>query len=272
LRGEIVVNTDASIRIEPSALKRLIAVFSDPSIGAASGRDVSVAREGGRANAGEAGYVGYEMRVRSLETRVAGIVGASGCFYAIRSHLHRVPLPEWLSRDFAAAMIAARHGYRAVSVDAAVCFVPRTTSLAREYRRKVRTMSRGMQTMHHMRHLLNPVRYGWFAWMLFSHKICRWAVPWSGVGFLAGLALLSPTTPWAAWGTAACLVGLLGCSLAWLAAREQPRASAVTLAAYLLAGNVAALHATIDALRGDRMATWEPTRRTAVHATAGRTG
>lgn len=34
---------------------------------------------------GEAGYVGYEMKIRDWETRVGGIIGASGCLYAIRT-------------------------------------------------------------------------------------------------------------------------------------------------------------------------------------------
>ena len=39
------------------------------------------------ANRGESGYVGYEMWVRGLETRVGTIVGASGCFFASRREL-----------------------------------------------------------------------------------------------------------------------------------------------------------------------------------------
>jgi cellulose synthase/poly-beta-1,6-N-acetylglucosamine synthase-like glycosyltransferase len=118
LTGEIVVNTDATISIPRESLKPLIRAFRDPTVGVASGRDVSVAAtrdvEGNRS---ESGYVGYEMWVRSLETRFGSIVGASGCFYAIRRHLHRPEFPSGLSRDFASCIIARRHGYRAVSVD-----------------------------------------------------------------------------------------------------------------------------------------------------------
>src|SRR5690606_3590188 len=91
LTGEIVINTDASVRITPHSLKPLIARFTDPRVGLASGRDVSVAHVDDDANRGESGYVGYEMWIRKLETRLDGIVGASGCFYAIRAHLHRLP-------------------------------------------------------------------------------------------------------------------------------------------------------------------------------------
>ena len=117
LRGDIVVTVDASSRIPPDALLPLIAAFSDPSVGVASGRDVSVASDARAVRAPEAKYVGYEMWVRRWETAFRGIVGASGCFYAERAALYRHPVPEHLSRDFAASLVAQRHGYRAVAVD-----------------------------------------------------------------------------------------------------------------------------------------------------------
>ncbi len=268
LRGEIVVNTDASVRIAPDAVKRLVVWFGDPAIGVASGRDVSVSRDDEAANAAESGYVGYEMWIRDLESRVAGIVGASGCFYAIRAPLYMTLVPEALSRDFAAALIARERGYRAVSVKEAVCFVPRTTSLRREYRRKVRTMARGMETLHDRRHLINPLRHGAFAWQLVTHKIFRWLVPWAGVVALAALAVLATRHAWAPWlaGLSVVVLGLAALAWWWPDGRPMPRA--VSLSGFVVAGNVAALHATVKALRGERNPIWEPTRREGV-GTAG---
>ena len=61
------------------------------------------------------------MKIRDLETALLSIVGASGCFYAIRKDLHLIPLPGPLSRDFAAALHARENGFRAVSVPNAIC-------------------------------------------------------------------------------------------------------------------------------------------------------
>src|SRR6185436_9788106 len=97
----------ASVRLAKDCLKPLVAHFSDPTVGVASGRDVSVARVEDTANGGESGYVGYvgyEMWVRDRETQLSGIVGASGCFYGIRAQLHMTLVPEALSRDFASAL------------------------------------------------------------------------------------------------------------------------------------------------------------------------
>lgn len=261
LTGEIVVNTDASIRIDPEGLKALIAPFKDPQVGLASGRDLSVGRAGDEANQGEAGYVGYEMWVRDLETAAGGIVGASGSYYAIRRALHETPLPEGLSRDFAAALHTHEAGLRAVSVPEATCRVPRTGSLKQEYPRKVRTMVRGMQTLLYKRALLDPRRHGRFSFMLFSHKVCRWMLPWIGLVGFAGLLALAPTQAWARVLVALAGAGALIGSVAWALGGDRRLPGVVALPAYFLMGNAAALKASLLALVGSRNSVWEPTRR-----------
>ena len=262
IRGEIVVNSDASIRMHPSAIRLLVAAMSDPGVGVASTRDVSVAPGQAAANVTEAGYVGYEMRVRALETRAGGIVGASGSGYAIRAALHRIPVRADLSRDFSAALTARTHGFRAVSVDGAICYVTRTVSLRAEYRRKVRTIKRGIDTLIHQRHLLNPLRHGLFAWKLWSHKVCRWLLPPLLVPGIVGLALLAGTMSWAraalALGTAGALTAAIGA--AWNPERPMPRALSVV--SFAAAANLAVVHALWRVARGREDRLWEPTRRT----------
>ena len=201
------------------------------------------------------------MWVRSLETRFGSIVGASGCFYAIRRHLHRPDFPADLSRDFASCIIARRQGYRAVSVDDAVCYVPRAGSLDREYRRKVRTMARGLSTLWHERELLNPFRFGRFAWMLASHKLVRWLVWLTWPAAVVGLGLLAWADPrfWplpAAAGVAIA-VGWVG----WWWSRRGSAPRLLALPGYALAGAVAGFAAWMRALGGAPLAVWEPTRR-----------
>lgn len=262
LSGEIVVNTDASVRVHRSAVRHLVLALTDPDIGLASARDVSVAGHAAPITAGEATYVGYEMWVRDLETAVSGIVGASGCLYAIRAGLHDEYLPDALSRDFAAALVTRERGFRAVSVPEAICFVPRSTSLRHEYRRKVRTMSRGLATLIYKRRLLDPFRYGAFAWMLASHKLARWLVPWAAVVAVARLVGLAYSDPWAARALIGCGVFGIAAALGWLwpEGRRLPRILAMP--AFAAGGVVAALHAWVRVLAGRQAATWEPTRRT----------
>ncbi|HEX8725047.1 MAG TPA: glycosyltransferase, partial [Gemmatimonadaceae bacterium] len=254
--GDIVINTDASVRVHREAVRHLVRAFEDPTVGVASGRDVSMSRAEVPTSPGESAYVGYEMWVRDLETRVDGIVGASGCLFGIRTALHRQPLPEHLSRDFDAALIARRNGLRAVSVPDALCYVPQSTSLRREYRRKVRTMARGLATLWNARQLLNPARYGSFSWTLASHKLCRWLLPWT-VAAVVATAAVTARESWLARivlaGTAA---GAGATAFAWWQesrGRRAPRL--ISVAAFTTAGLAAGLHAWVQWLSGRRAAT-----------------
>jgi cellulose synthase/poly-beta-1,6-N-acetylglucosamine synthase-like glycosyltransferase len=258
--GTIIINTDATIRIEPKSLKALIRAFQDPEIGLASGRDVSVGDTGREGNQAESGYVGYEMWLRSLETRAGSIVGASGCFYAIRRDLFDALFPSALSRDFAAALITVGKGFRAVSVDEAVCLVPRTWSLRAEYRRKVRTMTRGLETLWYTRRVLGS-RGPLFALELLSHKLIRWLVFLVAPLAPIGLGLLALSEPWARWALGAGLLCLLlaAGAFAWPEGQKPPRLLAVF--GFLVGSHVAGFRAWMKALAGELNPVWEPTRR-----------
>lgn len=261
-RGSIIVNVDAGVRLLPHSLKALIRAFGDPSVGVASGRDVTAADDTAMRNA-ESGYVGYEMWLRGLESRLGGIVGASGCFFGFRRELVDLSLPEDLSRDFASALIARDRGYRSVSVSDAVCLVPQTRGLGAELERKARTMARGLETLFHFRHLMNPWRFGGFAFRLISHKLCRWlvslslpvsalAVLWWSAESEAGRIVLAALLAGVATGFA---------GMRWPHGRRAPRL--VVVAGYLLASNVAGVRAWSRFLMRRRTAVWQPTSRPA---------
>lgn len=260
LRGEIVVNIDATARPTRGALKELVAAFADPTVGVASGRDVSTGDPAVHNNAGESRYVGYEMWVRGLETRFGSIVGASGCFYATRRGLYDRHFPESLSRDFASALVACEHGLRSVSVDNALCEVPRTRSLHSEFRRKVRTMHRGLETLWFKRALLNPFRHGKFAFALFSHKLCRWILPLTLPLAVAGLLMIAAEST---LGTVlvAALAALLAVSGVALRRGDRAVFRMLAMPSYLVVANTAGIIAWWEVCRHQQEPIWEPTRR-----------
>lgn len=259
-RGEILVNVDATIIIPPQSLKPLVRTFDDPTIGVASGRDVSVGAGEKSATHAESVYVRYEMWVRNLESRVDSIVGASGCFYGSRRHVHGRPLPPGLSWDFAAALVARKQGYRSVSVPQAVCLVPRSAEIRTELRRKVRTMARGLSTLFYHRALMNPSRYGAFALMLISHKLLRW-LPYLLAPFAyAALGVLAVDSVTA---RALLAVATLGIALGVVGMRSDRSTvlKPIALAGFAVAVFSAGFLAWWEAIRQTQMATWEPTPR-----------
>lgn len=263
-RGQIIVNIDATVLVPASSLKPLIRAFDDPTVGVASGCDVSVGSAGKSGMGGETRYTGYEMRVRDFETRAGSIVGASGCFYGIRRVIRAASsLPPGLSWDFASTLLARRQRYRSVSVREAICVVPRGREIGPELKRKTRTMARGLRTLFYFRDLMNPFKYGGFSLMLVSHKLFRWIPYLIWPASIVALAILAAKSS-----VAAMLLGLitLGAVIGGAAIRTNFLRSFKPFAgaAFVVAAVCAGFLAWVDAFRGASMATWDPTTRPSV--------
>jgi glycosyltransferase involved in cell wall biosynthesis len=264
-RGEIIVNVDATVLVPAGSLKKLIRVFDDPTVGVASGRDISVGAADKQGTGAESGYVRYEMWVRDLETRAGSIVGASGCFYGIRRRIRVLALPPGLSWDFASTLVARKQGYRSVSVPDAVCIVPRTAEIRFELRRKARTMARGLSTLFYFRELMNPFSYGRFALMLISHKLLRWVPYLLAPVAIFPLGLLAVRSSIGAMLLAAVVVGLLAGAV--VISYGKPIAfKPLALAGFFVAALTAGFLAWCDVLSGTSMVVWEPTPRSTASA------
>lgn len=254
-RGEIVVFTDAAIRLEPGAIRALVAPFADSGVGCVSGEDHI---PGG---GGEGLYGRYELFLRRAESAVASIVGASGSIYAQRRELcpH---FEEGMAPDFLSVLRTVEAGKRAISEPGARGEMAALDDQAREFRRKVRTLIRGMTALAAHRHLLNPFRSGRFAFILASHKGMRWAVPVFLAMMLVGNALLLPSTFYAALALPHALFYLL--ALASLGgvpglARFLP----ARIAGYFVNVNAAIALAWVQFLGGRRQEIWTPSQRVA---------
>ncbi|HXW97236.1 MAG TPA: hypothetical protein VEI47_06585, partial [Gemmatimonadales bacterium] len=134
-------------------------------------------------------------------------------------------------------------------------------SLMREFRRKIRTMARGLATLWYKRHLLNPFGYGLFAWMLWSHKLIRWLVFLAVPAALLALALLSLRSGVARILLALSLLGIVLGIVAMRAPEGRRLPKPVALAGFALASHLAGLLAWKRFFRGELNTTWEPTRR-----------
>jgi hypothetical protein len=99
--------------------------------------------------------------------------------------------------------------------------------------------------------------------MVFSHKICRWLLPWAALASVVALGLLAATHPLFAIAFAACVIVLVLAVVGW-SLSERPGVPAIfSIPAYLVAGNAAAAHALVRVLFGRQDPVWEPTRREA---------
>ena len=85
--GDILVFSDVATALAPDGISSIVGNFADASVGCVSSVDRFVDADG--TLSGEGAYVRYEMFLRGLESRVNGLVGLSGSFFAARREVCR---------------------------------------------------------------------------------------------------------------------------------------------------------------------------------------
>ena len=253
--GELLVFTDAAIMLERQSLRALVGHFSDPAIACVSGEDYIEGAET------EGLYGRLELLLRREEAQLHSIAGASGCFYAQRRDCCP-PFKPGMAPDFLSVLVAVTAGKRALAEPLARGSMTATSNQRAEFDRKVRTFLRGITALLGNAHLLNPLRYPAFGFILWSHKLMRWLAPLPMIGCLVAAAALADEPLYlaafiaqlAAYGAA--IAGLLAPALA-------ARVGLVRLAAFFLLVNLAALLAFAQWFAGRRVEVWTPTRRPA---------
>ena len=256
--GELVVFTDATTRIEPQALIAMVENFADPSVGCAAGSLVYETKEPNPTAAGGAAYWGYELGLRRAESALGSLVGVSGCLYTVRRSAYRPIAPELIS-DFVIAMRLREQGLRTVLEPRAVCFEDTLDRTGEELAMRVRVAVRSIDALVAERRLLNPFRYGCYAWQLWSHKALRYAAPFFWLVAL-GTSLALAGNP--------LYMGLFALQLLLIAAgvagfllhASAQRTGFLTKPYYFLLTNVASFLATLRYLKGERIVTWKPVR------------
>jgi cellulose synthase/poly-beta-1,6-N-acetylglucosamine synthase-like glycosyltransferase len=259
--GEVVVLSDADSLLAPDALRRLVAPFADPEVGAVAGDFRYVATEGeGR---GERSYWTLDRGWRWLESRAGSVTAATGQLYAIRRAL-ATPVPDGVTDDFHLSTGAVDAGRRLWFEPGAVAHGPVAASTEAEFRRKVRLIGRGFASVWSRRRLLDPRRTGFYALQLLTHKVLRRLVGLPLVALAATAPLLWSVHPIYALAAVAQL-GFHGLAALGFALRDTRVGGSAPFALPLAfdAANLAGLIAFFRFARGRTERGWSPERGSA---------
>jgi len=255
--GDILVFSDVATRIPGNSLRILALQFEDSQIGAISSEDQFISHDG--RIVGEGAYVKYEMWLRRLESERAGLIGLSGSFFAAR----REVCEKWdiySPSDFSTALNCAKKGLVAITCPDVVGIYSDVKDPGLEYRRKIRTVVRGVTAITRHPEALNPFRMGLFAFQVWSHKIMRWGVPWFMIMLLVSSLLLAgegPVYRLALW----LQVAFYGvAALGWLFSTLR-KYTAIRIIYFFVQTNIALANALLLFLAGKRMTVWIPSQR-----------
>ncbi len=257
--GEIILFSDATTDYRPEVFQKILPAFADETVGCVAGRLVYVDHAETNVGKGARNYWSYETFIKSAEAATCSLIGASGCLYAVRRSAYEPMHPEACS-DFLICTDLYRRGLRSVFEPTAVCYEQTNRYAGDEMRMRVRVISQTFTDLWRNRDMMNPLKSGFFAVELVSHKLLRYAVPVLLIGLLASSVLLDPFSPFYAIAMMlqAGFYGMAG--LAWLAERAGKRLTLLAMPLYFVLANLASVIAFYKFLRGERYATWEPIR------------
>ncbi|RPJ76787.1 MAG: glycosyltransferase family 2 protein [Acidobacteria bacterium] len=266
--GELLVFSDANIMCHPQALRMLARNFADPAVGGVAGHTVYRLEEGSESSSqGESLYWDYDTRLKQLESLTGNIVSAHGGLYAVRRSLYRPVADTAVTDDFAISTEVVAQGYRLVFEPAALASEVAVPEARREFCRRVRLMTRGLRGVVLRRRLLNPLRFGFYSVVLFSHKVLRRLALVPLVLIAGTSAYLAPTHPFYFSAAAAqalfyalAVVGLL------LRRTAIGRLKPIYIPFYYCMANVASGVALVQLLTGRRIELWQPQRHPAIPA------
>jgi cellulose synthase/poly-beta-1,6-N-acetylglucosamine synthase-like glycosyltransferase len=258
-RGEIILFSDATTLYSADVLSVMLPNFADETVGCVAGRLVYVDPARSSVGQGARSYWGYETFLKHHESRICSLIGASGCLYAVRRSAYVPMYPEACS-DFLIATKMVEQGLRAVYEPRAVCTEETNKRVDKELRMRVRIITQTFTDLWRHRAMMNPLRSGFYAVQLISHKVMRYLVPlFLVLVFVSSAALASRSLFYGLIALAQiCFYG--AATLSWLMERVGWRNRILALPQYFVIANMASVLALYQFLRGERYARWEPIR------------
>jgi cellulose synthase/poly-beta-1,6-N-acetylglucosamine synthase-like glycosyltransferase len=259
-QGDIIVFSDANSMYDEDAIKNLVSNFADDRIGFVTGYTRYVEKDADQVAPSIGIYAKIEKLTKAWESKLSSCVGADGAIFAIRRHLYR-PLSDVDINDFVIPLNIIKQGLKGVLEEKAYCVEKTAGNSKGEFRRQTRITNRTLRAIYNNASLLNPLRYGFFSFELFSHKISKFLTPF----FLLSLACCSvvlmnsgTTYRLISMVQAVCylfaLLGYSGKGLKILSGLDSLCYTFVAMNAAILAG-------WVQFVRGRTYTTWSPVKR-----------
>jgi cellulose synthase/poly-beta-1,6-N-acetylglucosamine synthase-like glycosyltransferase len=207
----------------------------------------------------EGAYWRYEQLLKFFESRLNMLVGANGGVFAIRRELFD-PLPRFaIIDDFLIAMQIRSRGYKVVYDPQAIAYEETAGDARQEFQRRKRIGAGAYHALRYTWKMLLPSA-GSVCLSYWSHKICRWLVPFALVfGLLSALFLSGHT-----FYRYAALVGLAAIAAASYGYSLEVRGRAAgifSIPYYFLSMNLALMLGFFRFVAGSQTAVWRRTAR-----------
>lgn len=256
--GEVIIFSDANAMYSRDVIRRLVRNFADAAVGAAVGESTYVDPRA-ESERSEGLYWRYETAVKRLESATGSVVGGDGAIYAVRRALY-TPMPADAISDFLNPLQIVQAGYRCVYEPEARSYERAAEDFGKEFRRKVRIVNRAWRALFRMSSLLNPLRHGFVAVELISHKLLRWLVPAFLLALLIANAAVLDEGPLYRLAMAGQGAFYLLAVTGFVVRRRAHVPAILSVPFYFCMVNAASALGIVDAFRGKTYTTWATAR------------
>jgi len=279
-RGEVLVFTEANVRLEKKALRNLVRNFADWHVGGVCGTvRMRRRRTGDSLGLGESLFARYDTRVRHLESELGSVHSADSSLYAIRRNLFQAPRNLGQADDLAISSQVVFSGKRLIHEPRAICRRDTPADGAREMRRRLHQANYTMRSILELKWGL--LRQRSYAKQLLAHTLARYLTPVWLMTLLATTYLLAPYSRILELALWAQLTLAAVASLGWvLRSKRAGRLPLLALPAWFAGLNIAYFFGLYCTLTGRRPVGATPRKygrdesaaRSATADTADRTG
>jgi len=258
LDTDIVVFSDATSKLELQSLRLLVKGFADESIGCVVGRLKYIDPNKAEIAKGEQTYWSYETRIKNWEENVYSLLSVSGTFYGIRKDLFPVDMADDLADDLIAVLNCVGKGKRVVSEKDAVCREDAIHADDAEMNKRWRITVQNLRGLMALPKIFNPFHYGWYMWMIVSHKLYRVLVPLLLIGTLLTNVFLTDGSEFFKWSLLMQIVFYMIAAVGaiWKEGRPKP----INIVYYFCVTNLSILLGIIKFLKGEKVAVWDTER------------
>lgn len=260
--GEIILFSDATTKYRRDVLKEMLPNFADETVGCVAGKLIYVDSTDSGVGQGAKSYWNYETFIKESESRACSLIGASGCLYAVRKSAYRPMYAEACS-DFLIATVLYEQGLRTIYEPKAICTEETNKNTDKEMQMRVRVILQTFTDLWRNRSMMNPLKSGFYAVELISHKVFRYAVPVFLILSLISSFILAFYSGFFTIVFALQIGFYLSALIALILEKSGKSLGILAIPLYFVLTNAASLIGFYKFLRGERTARWEPIRETA---------
>lgn len=173
ITSELTIMSDANCYFDKSAVREIVACFSNPEIKYVCGATVFTNADDNCTAESENTYWDMDSKCRDIESRFQTITAGDGNLYACRTADYKdVSFIECHDSSF--PVLFALDGYRAVFDPKAIAYEKAGETDGDEYKRKVRMNRNLFHNILPSVKILNIFKYKWFSAFYFGHRTCRY--------------------------------------------------------------------------------------------------